>query len=260
MAFRGQPGGPPRGRNRFPGENSPASPKNWGSSARDRPRGSCVIADSKGSDPNRKRAPDPVLSGGLSSCTQHPALFGPKALCAVLPPGWQTAWPITELPTSRARVFSFPPVFAPRGLQGRRKEASPTCDVTSDRTLVTLLIPSSWPGIWASPSTSQKEGPLCAASGSPPTPADTPAVYSTRADAADRDGEAVSPTGRYPWKSHDESHGAVAAVSPYGAAEWLLQDKNLSPTLHLRQAMAFNSRGEGVTPKLSTLVCPALAN
>ena len=123
-----------------------------------------------------------------------------------------------------------------------------------------FLFPPGWPGIWASPSTSQKEGPLCAASGSPPTPADTPAVYSTRADAADRDGEAVSPTGRYPWKSHDGSHGAVAAVSPYGAAEWLLQDKNLSPTLHLRQAVAFNSRGKGVTPKLSTLVCPALAN
>ncbi|XP_053062016.1 uncharacterized protein LOC128312396 [Acinonyx jubatus] len=105
-----------------------------------------------------------------------------------------------------------------------------------------FLFPPGWPGIWASPSTSQKEGPLCAAAGSPPTPADTPAVYSTRADAADRDGEAVSPTGRYPWKSHDESHGAVAAVSPYGAAEWLLQDKNLSLTPHLRQAVAFNSR------------------
>lgn len=50
------------------------------------------------------------------------------------------SWP---LPTAGVHVLCLPPVFAPRRPQGRRKQALSARDVTSERPLVTLFIPSS---------------------------------------------------------------------------------------------------------------------
>lgn len=230
VAFGGQPGRTPRGRNPFQEADLP-------SKSQELPVSPPETAQSQGmvmtlqAETGRKRDHDQVASGGPSSRTQRPALFSPKAPSWT---GWMAVCPITELWTSRVHVFSLPLGGRPR--RGRKQASSAV--LRKDSRHPTYSVQS---GRGPGPLQCQpEEGPAPRGFRSLLTSASRPAAHSLRTDSLSLPRAGIRGHG-----SHTMKVTAVTAIAPYGAGEWLLGDKNLSLTPYLDQGVAFNVGGKG---------------